>query len=255
MVAKLKVDQLETVDGTGIITVNNPLAGDGSNLTGVGVAGISSSADATAITINSSEQVGIGTGSPTSPLHVLASSAGQTVAKFESNQAGAVAVEIDAGADRDSFLRFQEAGTTRWDFWAQGSSGTNELNIRNESGTNLIQFKQDGRGLSQFTAKAWVTYNHETPTISDSHNISSVTDRGSGKGTLNFSNSLGNTSYCVVGNALDGGGENDNRFFNHSHANTYTASAFDFYTGYTANTSGGATLQDASIVSVVVFGD
>ncbi len=25
MVAKLKVDQLETVDGTGIITVNNPL--------------------------------------------------------------------------------------------------------------------------------------------------------------------------------------------------------------------------------------
>jgi len=35
MVAKLKVDQLETVDGTGIITVNNPLAGSGANLTGV----------------------------------------------------------------------------------------------------------------------------------------------------------------------------------------------------------------------------
>jgi len=84
MVAKLKVDQLETVDGTGIITVNNPLAGDGSNLTGVqsplvegtdylapdgdgssltgvGVDGISSSATATAITIDSDEQVGIKT--------------------------------------------------------------------------------------------------------------------------------------------------------------------------------------------------
>ena len=40
MVAKLKVDQLETVDGTGIITVNNQLtapsfAGDGSSLTGI----------------------------------------------------------------------------------------------------------------------------------------------------------------------------------------------------------------------------
>ena len=40
MVAKLKVDQLETVDGTGIITANNQLtapsfAGDGSNLTGI----------------------------------------------------------------------------------------------------------------------------------------------------------------------------------------------------------------------------
>jgi hypothetical protein len=37
---------------------------DGSNLTGVGVAGISSSADATAMTINSAEQVGIGTANP-----------------------------------------------------------------------------------------------------------------------------------------------------------------------------------------------
>jgi len=43
MAAKLKVDQLETVDGTGIITANNPLAGDGSNLTGL---------DATALTGN-----------------------------------------------------------------------------------------------------------------------------------------------------------------------------------------------------------
>jgi hypothetical protein len=43
MVAKLKVDQLETVDGTGIITVNNPLAGDGSSLTAL---------DATALTGN-----------------------------------------------------------------------------------------------------------------------------------------------------------------------------------------------------------
>ncbi len=48
MVAKLKVDQLETVDGTGIITANNQLtapsfAGDGSSLTAL---------DATALTGN-----------------------------------------------------------------------------------------------------------------------------------------------------------------------------------------------------------
>ena len=214
MVAKLKVDQLETVDGTGIITANNQLtapsfAGDGSSLTGVGVAGISSSADATAITINSSEQVGIGTGSPTSPLHVLASSAGQTVAKFESNQAGAVAVEIDADADRDSFLRFQEAGTNRWDFFAQGSSGTNELNIRNESGTNLIQFKQDGRGLSQFTAKVWCNFNGTgTVAIRDSHNVSSVTDNGTGRYIINFSNNMGSNDYACVGIA-DGTANNN----------------------------------------------
>jgi|2_EtaG_2_1085320.scaffolds.fasta_scaffold40294_2 hypothetical protein len=44
-------------DGTGTLLTTD---GDGSSLTGVGVDGISSSADATAITINSSEDVGIG---------------------------------------------------------------------------------------------------------------------------------------------------------------------------------------------------
>ena len=103
-----------------------------------------SGAATTKMTIASDGDVGIGTESPAHPFHVLAGSAGQTVAKFESNEAGAVAVEIDADADRDSFLRFQEAGTTRWDLFAQGSSGTNELNIREDGGNNVIRMTQDG---------------------------------------------------------------------------------------------------------------
>lgn len=178
---------------------------------------ITDNADATAITIDSSEQVGIGTGSPTSPLHVLASSAGQTVAKFESNQAGALAVEIDADADRDSFFRFQEAGTTRWDFFAQGSSGTNELNIRNQSGTNLIQFKQDGRGLSDFTAKSWCLVSGTgTVTVLASHNVSSVTDQGTGQYKINFSNSMASSNYSVnftpYGGKLMGRGSQDTSY-------------------------------------------
>ena len=42
----------------------------GANLTGVGVAGITSSADATAMTIDSSEKIGIGTASPLAKLDV-----------------------------------------------------------------------------------------------------------------------------------------------------------------------------------------
>ena len=188
----------ENVAGTTTITVPSSTAtlATNENFTSTG---IDDNATSTAITIDSSENVGIGTGSPTSPLHVLASSAGQTVAKFESNQAGAVAVEIDADADRDSFLRFQEAGTTRWAFYAQGSSGTNELNLRNQSDTNLIQFKQDGRGLSQFTAKAWVNFNGtSTVAIRDSHNVSSITDNGTGDYTVSFSNSVANANYSVT---------------------------------------------------------
>ena len=47
---------------------------DGSSLTGVGVDGVTSSADATAITIDSSERVGVGTGSPAQLLHLAGSS-------------------------------------------------------------------------------------------------------------------------------------------------------------------------------------
>ena len=69
MVAKLKVDQLETVDGTGIITANNPLAGDGSSLTSLPAAnvtgthtsftstGIDDNATSNAITISADEEV------------------------------------------------------------------------------------------------------------------------------------------------------------------------------------------------------
>ena len=135
--------EVASISDGGVMTATS-FAGSGAALTGVGVAGITSAADATAITINSSEQVGIGTGSPTSPLHVLASSAGQTVAKFESNQAGSVTVDIDADTDRDGFLQFSEAGTKRWDFWMNGSSGTNALKIRNESGDTRFELTQNG---------------------------------------------------------------------------------------------------------------
>ena len=234
-----------SISSTGVMTATS-FAGSGAALTGVGVAGISSSADATAITINSSEQVGIGTGSPTSPLHVLASSAGQTVAKFESNQAGAVAVEIDADADRDSFLRFQEAGTNRWDFFAQGSSGTNELNIRNQSGTNLIQFKQDGRGLSQFTAKAWANWNGTgTPAFRDSHNCSSLTDVSTGNYRINFSNNMANTNYCPVAN-----GNAENTWLGAgTHANGIEVAYVAVYHVENNNST------DTSINNVLVFGD
>ena len=85
--AKVKIQG--HASGTGVLTVTAPNTstdrtitlpdatgtlltadGDGSSLTGVGVDGISSSADATAITINSSEQVGIGQTNPSYTLDV-----------------------------------------------------------------------------------------------------------------------------------------------------------------------------------------
>ena len=108
--------------------------------------------------------------------------------------------------------------------------------------------------LDKRMAKAWVTYNHQTPAILDSYNISSITDRGSAKGTLNFTTAMANTNYCVVGNSHDGSDENDNRIFMHSNSTTETTSAFDFYTGSVSDLSGSIIANEASHLSVIVFG-
>ena len=108
--------------------------------------------------------------------------------------------------------------------------------------------------LDKRMAKAWVTFDHQTPAILDSYNISSITDRGSAKGTLNFTTAMANTNYCVVGNAHDGGGEDDNRSFMHSNNTTETTSAFDFYTGSVSDLSGSIIANEADHLSVIVFG-
>ena len=150
IVSKVKIQG--NASGTGVLTLEAPNTNTDRTITlpdeditlGGGVDGIVSTANATAITIDSSERVGIGHPTPTYPLHVLADTAGQTVAKFESDQAGAVTVALDGGADRDVFLEFQEAGTKRWDFWMNGSSGTNPLKIRSDDGTTRLELMQDG---------------------------------------------------------------------------------------------------------------
>jgi hypothetical protein len=70
--------EVASISDGGVVTATS-FAGSGANLTGVGVAGITSTADATAITITSDEKIGIGTASPAcvaKGLHIQTSSAG-----------------------------------------------------------------------------------------------------------------------------------------------------------------------------------
>ena len=180
-------------------------------------------------------------------------------------------VGVNRGTDPDARLEVSAANETALAVTATVSgeygvivtsgstNATPIIDLRNTNNASRLKVLADGRGLSQFTAKAWLTYNHEnTPSILDSHNISSVTDRGTGLGTMNFANAMGNTNYCVVGSALDGGGENDNRHFNHSAGSTETTSAFDFFTGYVDISGvyeGRTVANDCARVSVQVFGD
>ncbi len=86
--------------------------------------------------------------------------------------------------------------TTKWTIEKYGSS--HNLFIRNTS-TDSLELTQDGRGLSQFTAKAWVNFNGTgTVDMRVSHNVSPVTDRGTGFYIVNCANNMSDLDYCVV---------------------------------------------------------
>ena len=269
----------------------------GANLTGVGVDGISSSADATAITINSDESVDFAndidvTGSVTADggLIQTGSSGGtahSTADDFVVEGSGHTGITILGGNSNSSRLHFADSGaneaghivynhstdllelgtagtphikldssgqvgikTTPRDFlsnyaslslggkaflWDVGDEfyvGNNAYydgswkytttdqasyikqmdgNIKFEvapsgtadsaiSFTTALEITNDGRGLSQFTAKAWIQFNASN-TIQDSHNVSSITDNGTGRTDINWTNAMANNDYSCQTNS------------------------------------------------------
>ena len=167
-------------------------------------------ADTTTLVVDeTNNRVGIGTASPSNPLHVLATAAGETTVKFESNQAGAMFVALDVDTDRDCLLQFQEAGTTRWDIFMNGSSGTNPLLIRDDDGVTQGSFDQSGNfkfnsgygsAATAYGVRAWVNFNGTgTVAIRSSGGVSSMVDNGNGDYTVLFSSSFPDDSYAVSG--------------------------------------------------------
>jgi hypothetical protein len=131
------------------------------------------------------------------------------------------------------------------DISSAGASG--EVRVLT-AGTVRLQIKSDGRGLSQFTAKAWVNFNGTgTVAIRDSHNVSSVTDNGVGAMTVNFSNTMANDDYAVSA----GGGSDSSTPFSHiMNAYSMTTSSIRFHIVNAADQT-----KDREVNCVTVFGD
>ncbi len=195
----------------------------GAALTGVGVAGITSSADATAITINSSEQVGIGIGSPTVPLQVRTalSSVGQstpeTVLLLETtaNSGG------DMSAGNGTRILFKIAddetnpsvGASVDAVRANGDDSVSSTDLvfstsqNDETLDEALRITNDGRGISKFTAHAWGKINGTgTPSLLTGHNVSSITDQATGRYRANYTNTSGGANTVVVS------GQNNNYY-------------------------------------------
>ena len=62
-------------------------------------------------------------------------------------------------------------------------------------------------GAGLYPAKAWAVYDqYTTQTLLDSSAVSSISDVGTGKTRVTFSNAFSNSNYCVAGIVGGGGG-------------------------------------------------
>ena len=66
--------------------------------------------------------------------------------------------------------------------------------ITDTSGNNSSTTAQ----IAQGRAKAWIKFNQNTGSISDSFNVSSVTDNGTGLFDVNFTTNMASTKYVTV---------------------------------------------------------
>ena len=130
-----------------------------------------------------------------------------------------------------------------------GSNDTYSLSLETD-GTERLKLHSDGRGLSQFTAKAWINFTGVTTTaIRDSHNVSSISDTSTGRTVISFSNNMASTDYVTVAN--------------HNGYNIVTswqngAEITPWYPSVGSVkiiTTVDAAYYDSALVSVVIFGD
>jgi len=118
-----------------------------------------------------------------------------------------------------------------------------------DSGAISEKFRvtSDGRGLSQFTAKGWINFDGTgTIAINDSHNITSITDNGTGLYTVTIAVDMASVNYALTVIGDDTGSRGNNM----GHAKAYAVGSFQVLIIDDASTS-----TDADIVGCIFFGD
>ena len=145
----------------------------------------------TAVTIDTSQNVGIGLTSPTSKLTVRT-------------------------ADGDGVSIQNAAGTAyRWAVNADNSFSCVNTGVAERmqiTSAGLLQFNSGyGSVATAYGCRAWVNFNGTgTVAIRASGNVSSITDNGTGDYTVNFSNAMPDANYATAAFAAQESASTDN---------------------------------------------
>lgn len=183
---------------------NGSFAGNVATLNSVTVGTVNSSFDTNVLFVDATNnKVGIGTSSPSNPLDVVSDS-------------GAAAMTMRGrSSDNISTFRFtsNDAATT----YGQIQSRSNGMWVNAVANIPLQFFTNDterGRfdtsGNLQFNSgygsvavaygcRAWISFNGSSGAINGSGNISSVSNNATGDWTINFSTSMPDGNYSIVG--------------------------------------------------------
>lgn len=159
----------------------------------------------TAMTINTSQNVGIGTTAPASKLNVQ--SASGNYATFSTSGTSKLFVGVDNGTPElvvgasagDAVIRTQQQ------LWFGLSGGG--VAGRFDSSGNFYMNSGYGSAATAYGCRAWVNFDGTTASPSTrrgSGNVSSVTKNGTGDYTVNFTNAMPDTNYAVSGAARYG---------------------------------------------------
>ena len=235
--SKVKIEGHGT--GTGTFTVTTPSSNTNRTITlpdatatiatttdvAARLPSITDNGNAKALAIDSAENVGIGVVPEAWNAALTGLQIGETGALSGGNTAWGGYLEVGSNFYRSEsgfkYTTADKACLTEYD----NSNGN--INFKTAPSGNAdasctlttrLQILNDGRGLSQFTAKVWCNFNGTgTAAIRDSHNVSTLTDHAQGDFTVTFSNNMGNTNYLAsidsyrgVGDTGIGGANLDN---------------------------------------------
>ena len=250
----IETNKVKPISGSSTLTLGESgdtvSLGSGASSSGFAPAGVSSaSTSGTALQITSGNIVGAGSDAANADLgagiHIKTADSGASVDATSDELviegSGSSGMTILSGTSGEGGIKFGDSGDNDAGRIVYDHSGDDMLFLT--SGNTQLTITDDGRGLSQFTAKAWCTANGTgTPSIIDSHNISSLSDHETGQLGMNFANSMANSNYTVIVNAWQG--------------YAYTFGGMDMSTStFKATCSNGSSYTDVNRVHGLVFGD
>lgn len=122
--------------------------------------------------------------------------------------------------------------------------------IQDTSGNN----SSTPAGIAAGTAKAWISFNGTgTPSITQSFNVSSITDVNTGRFNINLTNAVSATACVVVGVAKQGDADNGDQKIC---VGSFDASRLPTTSSFPLTiVSGTASLEDVGYIAAAVFSD